>query len=326
MASETTIPPSIPLQHGQPLQIPLLGLGVFQSTKTYESVLTALKLGYRHLDSAAIYYNEKETGTAVQEFLAANPAVSRSDIFICSKLWEVDLSLPGMPPTFASMASPPPDGGSWPTTAEKLGFTSYTKQGAIEGFERSFNAMGGVERIEYIDLYLLHNPRPGPEARVQAWLGLQEAVKSGKVKALGVSNWSANHISTLIAHPDVHITPAVNQIEFHPWCQHRELVDYCKAKGIVVVAYSPLTQGKRLNDPVIVEVSKRIGKTPAQVVLRWCLQIGVVVIPKSDREERIKENMEIFGWELDEDDMEKIRSLDEGIAGKLGEWDPDAWE
>ncbi|KAK6529274.1 hypothetical protein TWF281_008453 [Arthrobotrys megalospora] len=324
MSSEST-PPSTPLPQAPPLSIPLLGLGVFQSTKTHSSVLSALSLGYRHLDTAQIYYNESSTGAAVTEFLGANPSLSRSDIFICSKLWEVDLTLPGMPPTFESMAHPPPDGnGAWKTTAQRLGFTTYTKEGAIEGFNRSLEAMG--PGIDYIDLYLLHNPRPGPTARLQAWLGLQEIVNEGKAKAIGVSNWSKRHIEELIAHPEVNITPAVNQIEFHPWCQHKALVEYCKEKGIVVVAYSPLTQGTRLKDPVVVDIADKYGKTAAQVVLRWCLQRGVVVIPKSDREERIKENSELWGWELAEEDVERITALDEGISGKLGEWDPDAWE
>ncbi|KAK6335230.1 hypothetical protein TWF718_010665 [Orbilia javanica] len=325
MASESFTPPSIPLPQAPPLSIPVLGLGVFQSTKTHSSVLSALSSGYRHLDTAQIYYNESATGAAVTEFLAENPSLSRSDIFICSKHWEVDLSLPGMPPTFESMAHPPPDGsGAWKTTATKLGFTSYTKEGAIDGFNRSLEAMG--PGIDYIDLYLLHNPRPGPTARLQAWLGLQEIVKGGKAKAIGVSNWSKRHIEELIANEEVDIVPAVNQIEFHPWCQHKALVEYCKGKGIVVVAYSPLTQGRRLKDPVILDIAEKYGKTAAQVVLRWCLQKGVVIIPKSDKEERIKENSELWGWELVEEDMEKITALDEGISGKLGEWDPDAWE
>ncbi|KAK6511846.1 hypothetical protein TWF481_000752 [Arthrobotrys musiformis] len=323
MASEST-PPSIPLPQAPPLSIPLLGLGVFQSTKTHASVLSALSAGYRHLDTAQIYYNEPATGAAVSEFLKSHPPISRSDIFICSKLWEVDLSLPGMPPDFESMAHPPPGGGVWNTTAARLGYTSYTREEAIKGFNRSLESMGAG--IEYIDLYLLHNPRPGPTARLQAWLGLQEIVKSGKAKAIGVSNWSKRHIEELIASEGVYITPAVNQIEFHPWCQHRGLVGYCKEKGIVVVAYSPLTQGTRLGDPVILEIAGRYGKTAAQVVLRWCLQMGVVVIPKSDKEERIKENSELWGWELAGEDMDRITALDEGISGKLGEWDPDAWE
>ncbi|KAK6542121.1 hypothetical protein TWF694_007888 [Orbilia ellipsospora] len=306
-----------------PLEIPTLGFGVFQSTNAHASALSALSLGYRHLDTAQIYYNESATGVAVTEFLAANPSLSRSDIFICSKLWEVDLSLPGMPPTFESMGHPPPDGGEWKTTAEKLGETQYTTASAVSGFTRSLEAMG--EGVGYIDLYLLHNPRPGPQARLEAWLGLQEMYNAGKTKALGVSNWSAKHIEELLADERVKVPVAVNQIEFHPWCQQRELVEYCRQKGIVVVAYSPLAQGTRLKDTVVVEVAEKYSRTPAQVVLRWCLQRGVVVIPKTDNEVRMRENMDLWGWELQEDDMARITALDEGIGGRVGEWDPDAW-
>lgn len=309
MSIENALPPSKPLIHSTiPGQtIPVLGLGVYQSTKTYPSVLAALKHNYRHFDTAQIYWNEAATGQAILEFLAANPSVSRSDIFICTKLWELDLS--GEKPS------------SFVSTPEN---TSYTVQGAIDGFNHSLSNLG--TDLEYVDLYLLHNPRPGPEARLQAWLGLQETVKSGKCKALGVSNFSKKHIEELVNHPEVHVHPAVNQIEFHPWCQHRELVKYCNEKGILIVAYSPLTQGTRLGDPLIVELAAKYGKTPAQVVLRWCLQQGVVIIPKSDREERIQENAALWDFQLEDADVEKITALDEGISGKLGEWDPDAWE
>ncbi|EPS42827.1 hypothetical protein H072_3148 [Dactylellina haptotyla CBS 200.50] len=316
---------SYPLPRKPGVQIPAVGFGVFQSADAYASALGALETGYRHLDTAEIYYSEPETGKAVSEFLAANPTLNRADIFICSKLWEVDLSLPGMPPTFESMGHPPPDGsGAWKTTAAKLGRTQYTTPDAIAGFTRSLEKMG--PGIEYIDLYLLHNPRPGKQARVDAWLGLQEMEAQGKVRALGVSNWSKRHLEELVADARVTSPPTVNQIEFHPWCQQRELVEYCKQQGIVVVAYSPLAQGTRLGDPVVVEVAEKYGKTVAQVVLKWCLQSNVVIIPKSDNKKRMAQNMDLWGWELAEEDMEKINGLDGGIEARVGEWDPDAWE
>ena len=120
--------------------------------------------------------------------------------------------------------------------------------------------------------------------------------------------------------------PAVDQIELHPWNQQRELVDYCRSKNIVVVAYSPLTQGTRLGDATIVELANKYGKSPAQVVLRWGLQKGFVVIPKSDREHRIEENKGLYGWELQQSDIHNIDALNEGQSANLGEWDPYAWE
>lgn len=320
--------------------IPVLGLGVCVSTKCDSSILSALKAGYRHIDTAQIYYvslprtttplgtnlslmkwrekNEKETGTAVKTFLSQNPSVVRADIFVCSKLWETDLSRPDMPTSFVDLCN----GGPWPLNSLESGHTTYTRAAAVEGLNRSLAVAG----LDYFDLYLLHNPRPGPQARLQAWLGLQDAMAAGKARAIGVSNFSPAHIEDLMSQPGVHTLPAVNQIELHPWNQQRVIREYCARKNIIVTAYSPLTQGQRLGDKVIGGIARKVGKTPAQVVLRWCLQVGVVVIPKSDREERIVENKGLFGWELDGEDMEAIDGLDEGQKGNLGEWDPFALE
>jgi diketogulonate reductase-like aldo/keto reductase len=211
-----------------------------------------------------------------------------SELFICSKLWE----------------------------------DMYTRSSALQGVEGSLKKLG----LDSIDLYLLHNPRPGPVARKEAWLGLQDAVEKGLVKSIGVSNWAPKHIDQLMKEEGVYIFPAVNQVEYHPWNQQREITKYCKEKGIIMVAYSPLTQGRRLKDATIAQMAEKYGKTPAQIVLRWCLQQGVVAIPKSDREERIVENKGIFGWELSNDDCQIIERLDEGQKGNVGEWDPFAYE
>ncbi|KAF2721646.1 Aldo/keto reductase [Polychaeton citri CBS 116435] len=298
-------------------EIPALGLGVCASSQCEQSALAALQAGYRHLDTAQIYFNERETGSAISVFLSQNAHIKRSQIFICSKLWEVDLSRPEMPKSFQDLID-----SDWPLNSLKAGHTTYTRSGAVAGLHRSLNAIG----LEYLDLFLLHNPRPGPKARVDAWLGLQDELAAGKVRAIGVSNWAPRHIEGLMAHPDVHTLPAVNQIECHPWNQQREIVKYCKAKGIAVVAYSPLTQGKRLDDAVIQHIAQKHHKTPAQVVLRWCLQQGIAVIPKTDREQRIHENMVLSDWELDDSDMQHVDNLDEGQKGNIGEWDPFAWE
>lgn len=211
-----------------------------------------------------------------------------SRLFVCSKLWE----------------------------------DMYTREGALAGVEQSLAKLG----LKTIDLYLLHTPRPGPVARREAWLGLQDAVEKGLVKSIGVSNWAPKHIEQLQAEEGVYIQPVCNQIELHPWNQQRRLRGYCKEKGIVVVAYSPLTQGRRLGDETIVALAKKYNRTPAQIVLRWGLQKGLVVIPKSDREARIIENQQLFGWELADEDIEIIDALDEGQKANLGEWDPYAWD
>lgn len=219
--------------------------------------------------------------------IAASP-IPPSQLFVCSKLWE----------------------------------DQYSRAAALSSVRKSCAALN----LTTIDLYLLHTPRPGPTARHQSWLGLQDAQSHGLVRTLGVSNWSPAHFEHLMSQPDVRVFPAVNQVEFHPWQQQKRIMDYCRSKGVVVVAYSPLAQGTRLKDPVILKVAEKVGKTPAQVVLRWCLQKGVVVIPKSDKEDRIEENKALFDFDLDHGDMQAIDGLDEGQKGDVGEWDPFAWD
>lgn len=288
MSQELTITSTLPLLSGG--AIPVFGFGTCQSTVCTQACLHALTHGYRHLDTAQIYQNEKETGVAIKQ-----STVPRSEMYICSKLWEKDL---------------------------ETGEPTFTREKAVAGVESSLKKL----QLDSIDLYLLHVPRPGAKGRHQAWLGLQDALQQRKVKAIGVSNFSPNAIEALMKEEGVNTLPAVNQIEFHPFQQQKKLLEYCKSKGIIVVAYSPLSQGKRLQDPVIVKIAKKVNKTPAQVALRWCLQKGVVIIPKSDREERIKENAAVFGWSLEDADMQAIEALDEGQKGNIGEWDPYAWE
>lgn len=218
----------------------------------------------------------------------AQSGVDPSNLFVCSKLWE----------------------------------DNYTRAGALAGVEGSLRKLG----LKTLDLYLLHTPRPGPLARKQAWLGLQDAVELGLVKSIGVSNWAPLHIEQLMTEVGVYIEPVCNQIELHPWNQQRRLQIYCKDRGIAIVAYSPLTQGRRLDDETIVGLAQKYGKTPAQIVLRWGVQKGFVVIPKTDKEERIVENKQIFGWGLSTEDMKLIDALDEGQQANVGEWDPYAWE
>ncbi|EXJ89662.1 hypothetical protein A1O3_02729 [Capronia epimyces CBS 606.96] len=218
----------------------------------------------------------------------AQSGVDPSKLFVCSKLWE----------------------------------DNYTRPGALAGVKSSLQKLG----LKTIDLYLLHTPRPGPQARKDAWLGLQDAVELGLVKSIGVSNWAPKHIEQLLGEGGVYIEPVCNQIELHPWNQQKMLQAYCKERHIVVVAYSPLTQGRRLNDETIVGLAKKYGRTPAQVVLRWGVQKGFVVVPKTDKEERTIENKQIFGWTLSKEDCDVIDGLDEGQQAKVGEWDPYAWE
>ena len=283
--SPLTLHSTVPLPSGTG-HIPRLGLGVCASAACTHSCVSALKAGYLHLDTAQIYHNQRETGEGIRQYLSQTPPAKRQDLFICSKLWET-----GTPPN-----------------------STFSRESAIKGVESSLSLLG----LEYIDLYLLHTPRPGPKCRLEGYLGLQDMLRAGKVKAIGVSNWAPRHIEELMAQPGVEVLPAVNQVEYHPWNQQKEIYEYCKKKGIVMVAYSPLTQGRRLGDGVIKGIAERHSKSAAQVILRWILQRGVVTIPKSDRESRIKENADIFDFELDEEDMGKIANLDEGQKANIG--------
>ena len=201
----------------------------------------------------------------------------------------------------------------------KVHDNKHTRQKAFDAVCESLKVM----RLDYIDLYLIHNPRSGPHGRHQAWLGLQDALAQGKVKSIGVSNFTPGHIQTLMQSEGVTVKPVLNQIEFHPWNQQGQIVDYCKKESIAVQAYSPLAEGwkhGKFEDPVIAWLSKKHGKTAAQVVLRWELQQGVIAIPKSENPGRIKENAAIYDFQLDEEDLEKIAELDQGYEGNIGDW------
>jgi len=169
------------------------------------------------------------------------------------------------------------------------------------------------------DLVLLHDPTAGKKARLEAWKVLLEAKAAGEINAIGVSNFGVKHMKEV--HDEANGQIEVNQVEIHPWCQQREIVEYCQKEGIVVQAYCPLVRGQKMKDPVLVEIAKRHARTPAQVLVRWSLQKGFVPLPKSDHEDRIKENMGVFGWELDGEGMKALDALDEGDSGAVS-WNP----
>ena len=204
----------------------------------------------------------------------------------------------------------------------KVWHPKHTRSGAYDAVLESLSAL----QTPYIDLYLLHNPSSGPEGRHQAWLGLQRAVSEGKVKTIGVSNFTPSHITQLLQASGVTIPPAINQIEMHPWNQQKEIVAYCRKEGIAVQAYTPIAKGSRLQDEVIQKVAGKYGKSGAQVVLRWMVEQDVVVIPKSENPGRIRENAGLWDFGLDEEDRRAIAGLDRGMEGNVGMWDPFAHE
>lgn len=271
--TKTVTTAALPLRSGG--AIPQVGLGVWQSPRgaeTRNAVLTALRLGYRHVDTAKIYGNEADVGAAVK-----SSEVPRGEVFVTTKLWNED-----------------------------HGFDT-----ALRAFDKSLERLG----LEYVDLYLIHWPVGGK--RRESWRALERIKSEGRARAIGVSNYLVPHLKELLA--EAQEPPAVNQIEIHPFLQHRETRALCKEHGIVVEAYSPLTRGRKLDHPVVQDVAKRTARSAAQVLLRWGIQHGLVVLPKSTREARIAENAAIFDFSLDDKAMSALDALDEGHATG---WDP----
>jgi diketogulonate reductase-like aldo/keto reductase len=257
------------------VELPGLGLGVYQAQRgeeTREAVSWALQAGYRHVDTARIYGNERDVGEALRR-----SGLPRSEVFITTKLWNTD-----------------------------QGYES-----ALRACERSLGELG----LEYVDLYLIHWPVPG--RRLESWRAMEKLLADGKCRSIGVSNFLERHLDELMANSKV--VPAVNQVEFSPYLYQQGLLDYCRRHGIVVEAYSPLTQGERLSDPRLVEVGRHYGKTAAQVLIRWCLQHGLVVLPKSVHEARIRENAAVFDFEISPEDMRALDGLNEDLHTS---WDP----
>ena len=185
----------------------------------------------------------------------------------------------------------------------KLWNTDHGYKGAIQAFEESLSRM----RMDYVDLYLIHWPVRGP-ARIESWDALIDIYKAGKCRAIGVSNYMMNHLEEIRGNP---IVPTVNQIEFSPFLFQKEILEYCRQRGIVVEAYSPLTRGRRLNDRRLQAIAAKYGRSPAQILLRWGLQHGLVMIPKSSRPDHIRENANVFDFEIRAEDMAALDALDE---------------
>jgi 2,5-diketo-D-gluconate reductase A len=267
--------PTIELNDG--VRIPQLGFGVFQikPDETAEAVKRALDIGYRHIDTAEMYGNEREVGQGVRD-----AGLDRAEVFITSKL---------------NNGSHKPDDA-----------------------RRAFDKTLGALNSDYVDLFLIHWPLPtlyGGDF-VSTWKVLEEFAKDGRARSIGVSNFEPAHLDRLAGETDT--VPSVNQIEVHPYFANEAVRAYGREHGIVTEAWSPIAQGKVLDDPVITRIAEARGKSPAQVVLRWHIQRGDVVFPKSVTPERIKANFELFDFELDNADMDAISALDKGESGRTG--------
>jgi 2,5-diketo-D-gluconate reductase A len=275
ISQRTNVVPSVSLNDGH--SIPQLGFGVFQidPAHTAEAVGVALEVGYRHIDTAEMYRNERQVGEGVRA-----SGLDRGEVFITSKL--------------------------------NNGY--HRPDDARRAFESTLIELG----FDYVDLFLIHWPLPTLYAGdfVSTWKTLEAFRDDGRARSIGVSNFQIEHLQRLAATSDQ--APAVNQIELHPYLLNEQVRAYDQAHAIVTEAWSPIAQGKVLGDPAITSIADRLGRSPAQVVLRWQIQRGNVVFPKSTTPSRIKENFELFDFELGADDLATITALDKGEAGRTG--------
>jgi 2,5-diketo-D-gluconate reductase A len=258
--------PDIPLNNGQ--TIPQFGFGVFliEPADTAVAVGAALEAGYRHIDTAEGYGNEKEVGEAIR-----NSGLDRSQVFVTSKL--------------ANDAHEPDD--------------------ARQAFAGTLDALG----FDYIDLFLIHWPLPTRYNGdfVSTWRTLEEFYRDGRARSIGVSNFTEHHLRRLFRESEVR--PAVNQVEVHPFLTQDALRAFCGEHEIAVEAWAPIARNRVLDNPEIRSIAQEVGKTPAQVVLRWHIQLGDIVFPKSVKPGRIRENIDVFDFELSGGDMERISAL-----------------
>ena len=255
------------------VEIPQLGFGVFQGPpeETEAAVAGALAVGYRHIDTAAAYRNERGVGAAI-----AASGLPREEVFVTTKLWN----------------------------------SQQGHDAALEAIDKSLGRLG----MDHVDLYLIHWPVPEQDRYVETWQAFEEIRAQGKARAVGVSNFRVEDLERLAE--ETATTPAVNQIELHPRFQQRELRAYHAEHGIATEAWSPLAQGAVLEEEAIVAIAEAHGKTAAQVVLRWHLQLDNVVIPKSVTPERIRANFDLFDFELSGEEMAAVEELDRG--GRIG--------
>ena len=264
--------PTVTLNDGRVM--PQFGLGFWETPDPDAPVVikAALDAGYRLIDTAAVYRNERGVGEGLR-----GAEVARADIFITTKLWN-----------------------------DRQGYDE-----AMQAFDESMGKLG----LDYLDLYLIHWPVPGRNRYVESWRALVELQRGGRVRSIGVSNFAAEHLERIIG--ETGVTPAVNQIELHPDFQQDQLRAAHAELGVVTESWSPLGRGRILSNETIAGIAAKHGKTAAQVVIRWHLDNGLVVIPKSVRPERIRENCNVFDFRLDADDLARMARLD-SPGGRFG--------
>lgn len=262
------------------ISIPSIGYGTWQvenGPAAVQTVAEALRIGYRHIDTATCYGNEKSVGEAI-----SRSGLDRREIFVTSKVWNTD-----------------------------RGYES-----TLKAFESSLSDL----RLDYLDLYLIHWPasphrfNDWQHINAETWRAMEELMRAGKIRAIGVSNFMPHHLDALLSTAEV--VPAVNQIEFHPGCKQPECVDYCRARGILVEAWSPLGCGRVLSNEILGRVAARHHCSPAQLCLCWILQQGILPLPKSSTPQRMRDNLELPDVELTPEDMQELDAL--GSCGTSG--------
>ena len=265
-----TSQPSVTLNDGQVM--PQFGLGVWQTPpdEAAQVVQTAIEAGYRHVDTAAAYRNERGVGEGLR-------GAGQEGVFVTTKLWN-----------------------------DNQGYDA-----TLTAFDKSLARLG----VPAIDLYLIHWPAPNRGLYIDSWRALVRLKEEGRARSIGVSNFKQEHLERIIG--ETGVTPTVNQVELHPSFQQRPLREFHQTHGVLTESWSPLGQGQQLADPTVGAVAAKHARTPAQVIIRWHLQSGLIVIPKSVTPSRIRENADVFGFELDDGDMAAMAALDRP-DGRIG--------
>jgi 2,5-diketo-D-gluconate reductase A len=259
--------PTTPMNDGR--EIPVIGFGVWQvpDDVVVDATVTALEVGYRHIDTAYLYHNERGVGEALRR-----SGLDRDDVFVTTKVWNTD----------------------------------HGYDETLRAFDKSTGLLG----IDEVDLYLIHWPTPARDIYLDSWKALVRLREEGRARSIGVSNFHEAHLRKII--DETGVVPAINQVELHPWLPQTQLRDIDTRLGIKTEAWSPLGSGRLIDDPVIGEVAAKHSKSPAQVMIRWSLQLGNIVLPKSVTPERIASNLDVFDFELDDADMAAVATLESG--------------
>lgn len=274
--------PQVKLSSGH--TIPAIGLGFWltPADQAKSVAYEGLKAGYRMLDSAEWYGNEQGVAEGIAQWLGEDSTRKRSDVFFTTKI--------------------------------------HDKYHGYEETKKALqDSLNKTKSIGYIDLVLIHSPQSNYEKRHGTWKALQEAVKAGTVKNIGVSNYGIKHLKELFAYPDLEVKPVINQLELHPWLTRSGLVKFCEDNNIVLEAYSPLSHGKKLDDPDLVKLAKKYNKTPAQILLRWSIERGFIPLPKTVHVARLAPNLDVFDFKLSSEDVKLLDNKNEDLKFC---WDP----